>query len=118
MRIVLVGPCAAGKTTLANALCALGYDAHDIAQEHSHVQGMWRVTARPDLLIFLDVSLQAIHTRLHVTWEQSYLDEMNRRLTDARAHSNFYLHTDSLSREEVLDTVLEFLRQKSFRPSA
>lgn len=118
MRIVLVGPCAAGKTTLANALCALGYDAHDIAQEHSYVQRMWRVTAHPDLLIFLDVSLRAIHARLHVDWEQSYLDEMHRRLTDARAHSDFYLHTDSLSREEVLACVLEFLRHRSAQPSA
>lgn len=109
MRIILVGPCAAGKTTLANSLCALGYDAHDIAQEHSNVQRMWRVIARPDLVIYLDVSLETIHVRLQVNWEQSYLDEMHRRLTDAQAHSDFYLRTDLLSREEVLARVLEFL---------
>ncbi len=118
MRIILVGPCAAGKTTLADALCALGYDAHDIAQEHSNVQRMWRVIAHPNLVIFLDVSLETIHARLHVNWEQSYLDEMHRRLADVRAHSDFYLRTDPLSSEEVLACVLEFLNSLPTSPSA
>ncbi|MBI4791041.1 MAG: hypothetical protein HY782_28760 [Chloroflexi bacterium] len=109
MRIAIVGPCAAGKTTLARELNALGYDAHDCAQEHSHVQTMWQRVTRPDTLIYLDASLPTICARLRVNWEEGYLDEMNRRLTHARAHADSYLDTDPLTREQVLDRVLTFL---------
>jgi deoxyadenosine/deoxycytidine kinase len=112
MRIVIVGPCAAGKTTLATNLANQGYDAHDCAQEHSHVQTMWQRIARPDLLLYLDVSLPTIRTRLGVDWEQAYLDEMNRRLANARSHAHFFLNTDPLSREQVLAAVLEFMRAR------
>lgn len=110
MRIVIVGPCGAGKTTLAQNLTACGYDAHDCAQEHSHVQTMWQRISHPDLLLFLDASLATIRARLDVDWEQAYLDEMSRRLTDARAHADLVLNTDPLSREQVLARVLEFIR--------
>lgn len=112
MRIVIVGPCGAGKTTLATNLTTRGYDAHDCAQEHSHVQSMWQRIAQPDLLLYLDASLATIRTRLGVDWEQAYLDEMNRRLADARAHADLVLNTDPLSREQVLARVLEFVRAR------
>ncbi len=110
MRIVIVGPCGAGKTTLANNLTRLGYDAHDCAQEHSHVQSMWEKIARPDLLLYLDVSLATIRARLSVDWEQSYLDEMNRRLANARAHAHLMLNTDPLTRDQVLARAVEFIQ--------
>lgn len=109
MKIAVVGPCAAGKTTLATKLRELGYDAHDVAQEHSEVATMWRQITRPDVLIYLDVSLGTIHRRLKVHWEQSYLDKLVSRLTDARAHAHFVLNTDSLSKDQVSDGVLDFL---------
>lgn len=109
MRIAIVGPCAAGKTTLATKLRELGYDAHDIAQEHSDVQTMWLQLAKPDVLIYLDVSLATIHERLRVHWDQPYLDRMIFRLTNARAHAHFVLRTDNLSKEQVRDRILDFL---------
>ena len=116
MKIGLVGPCAAGKTTLANNLCRLGYDAHAIGQEHSQVQTMWRQIANPDVLIYLDAALPTICARLDVNWEQSYIDEQKRRLTDARAHADFTLVTDGLTREEVASRVVEFLNRSSVTP--
>ncbi len=110
MKISIVGPCAAGKSTLARNLRALGYNAHDCAQEHSDVQSMWRRIARPDLLIYLDVSLATLHARLGVDWEPVYLDMQKRRLADARAHAHFYLNTDRLTRDQVCDAAAEFLR--------
>lgn len=110
MRITIVGPCAAGKTTLARNLQALGYDAEECAQEHSHVQMMWQRLACPDVLIYLDASLLTIRARLRVDWEQNYLDELNRRLTHARAHAHFILDTNNLSIEEVRDHAVAFLR--------
>ncbi len=109
MKIGIVGPCAAGKTTLAGNLQRLGYDAHAIGQEHSEVQSMWRQMTNPAVLIYLDASRQTICARLKVDWEQSYLDEQTRRLADARAHIDFYLATDELSREQVAARVAAFL---------
>lgn len=109
MKIAVVGPCAAGKTTLVTKLCEMGYDAHDVAQEHSEALTMWRQIARPDVVIYLDVSLETIHERLRVHWEQSYLDKLVSRLTDARAHAHFVLNTDSLSKDQVRESVLDFL---------
>ncbi len=110
MKIVIVGPCAAGKTTLVMKLRELGYDAHDVAQEHSDVQTMWRQINQPDVLIYLDASLATIHKRLRVGWEQAYLDKLVFRLADARAHAHFVLGTDNLAIDQVRDRVLDFLR--------
>ena len=52
-KIVVVGPCAAGKSTLVAALRALGYDAHVSGQEHSEIATLWQ-HSQPDVLIALD----------------------------------------------------------------
>lgn len=110
MRIAIVGPCGAGKTTLEASLTKLGYDARAVVQEHSHVPTMWQRVTRPDVVIYLDASLATINARRGVTWEQSYLDEMKRRLAHARAHAHFYLDTDDLTSEEVCARAVAFLR--------
>jgi len=55
MRIVIVGVCAAGKTTLAENLKSIGYDAATVAQEHSYIPTLYRNTS-PDVVVFLDAS--------------------------------------------------------------
>jgi len=110
MRIAIVGPCASGKTVLAERLQALGYDAHECAQEHSSVPTMWERIARPDVLIYLDASLPTIAERRHIDWGEVYLAEQNRRLSHARQHCHHYVPTDGLSEEEVLERALDFLR--------
>jgi len=64
MRIVVVGPCGSGKTTLVEALRELGYEARECVQEHSHVADMWRRISRPDVLIFLGISLESVQREL------------------------------------------------------
>ncbi len=113
MKIGIAGPCAAGKTTLQHKLIPLGYDAHAIGQEHSQVPTMWRQITNPDVLICLDASRQTICARLNVHWEQSYINEQTRRLADARAHADFALVTDDLSREQVAARAVEFLQSIS-----
>jgi hypothetical protein len=117
MRIKVVGPCASGKSVLAARLRALGYDAHSAAQDHSYVPDMWQRIDPPDLLLYLDVSLQEARNRgrTGTGWDQEYLDEQHHRLRHARAHCDFYLQTDGLSEDNVLQMTLDYLRQLAHR---
>lgn len=112
MRVKVVGPCASGKSSLAARLRKLGFDAQSAAQDHSHVPDMWRRFDPPDILVYLDVSLEAAQERgrVGIGWDQDYLDDQNHRLRHARAHCDLYLHTDALGEEDVLAEVLGFLK--------
>jgi len=112
MRIKVVGPCASGKSTLAARLRELGYEASSAAQDHSYVPDMWQRLNPPDLLIYLDVTLEAAwqRGRSGTGWDQVYLDREHERLRHARAHCDLYLSTDQLSEEEVLSQVLGYLQ--------
>ena len=79
---------------------------------------MWQQIARPDILIYLDASLATINQRRQVNWEQAYLDEMNRRLTHARAHAQFFLDTNALTPAQVCERVELFLRAQGLVPIA
>jgi deoxyadenosine/deoxycytidine kinase len=113
MRIKVVGPCAAGKSTLAAGLRRLGYDASSAAQDHSYVPDMWQRLQPPDFLIYLDVTLETAQQRgrAGAGWDQRYLDEQHERLRHARAHCDLYLPTDDLSQAQVLEQVVEFLNR-------
>ena len=113
MRLKVVGPCASGKSVLAIRLRALGYDAHSAAQDHSYVPDMWQRLNPPDLLIYLDVSLEEAwrRGRRGMGWNQAYLDEQHHRLRHARAHCDLYLPTDGLTEDEVLAKILDFLKE-------
>ncbi|RLC69578.1 MAG: hypothetical protein DRI52_08635 [Chloroflexi bacterium] len=110
IRIAVVGPCASGKTELVRALRARGYDARQCVQEHSYVPTMWQHISRPDVLIYLDAELPTIARRRNTDWDERLLMEQRRRLSHARAHCDLYLRTDALSREEVVQAVLDFLK--------
>ncbi|MCI0476787.1 MAG: hypothetical protein L0Y55_11110 [Anaerolineales bacterium] len=116
MRIAIVGPCGAGKTTLEANLTKLGYDARAIAQEHSGVLTMWQRVTRPDVVIYLDAALATINARCNVNWEPSYLAEMNRRLAHARAHAHFFVDTNALTPVQVCERVAEFLSSRDASP--
>lgn len=109
LRIAIVGPCAAGKSTLARGLRAHGYDARQIVQEHSYVPQMWAVLTRPDLLVYLDASHAASLRRKDLRWSPREHAEQLRRLAHARQHCDVYLHTDDLTPQQVLAAVLKRL---------
>jgi len=111
LTIGVVGPCAAGKTTLIQRLRALGYQAKHIAQEHSYVPQMWQKLANPDFLVYLDVSYSLTIQRRHLDWTVNEYSEEIHRLRHAREHAHLYIDTDALSPEEVLDLVLVFLKE-------
>lgn len=111
LTIGVVGPCAAGKTTLINKLRTLGYQARHIAQEHSYAPQMWQRITNPDVLVYLDVSYPLTIQRRKLDWTiQEYTEEIH-RLRHARQHAQCYINTDDLSPEEVLRQVLAFLKE-------
>lgn len=111
IKIGIVGPCSAGKSTLIAALQERGIAARHIAQEHSYVPEMWRRLADPEILIYLDVSYQVSMQRRPMNLSPAEFSEQVHRLRDARHGADFYIHTDQLSIAEVLDQVLAFLNK-------
>jgi cytidylate kinase len=119
LRIVVVGPCAAGKTTLVDNLRPRGFDIRSCVQEHSGLPDLWRRFSRADVLIYLDATLPTIARRQQRSdWTQDRLDTQRERLALARAHCDFYLLTDDLTREEVAQRVGAFLMRRGIIPRA
>ncbi len=113
--IGIVGPCGAGKTTLADGLHRHGYRARAIAQEHSFVKDMWQQITNPDVLIFLQASCSVGGERRRLNWTEAEWEEQQRRLAYARERADFFLNTDSLGILQVLNSVLEFLLNRCLR---
>jgi deoxyadenosine/deoxycytidine kinase len=108
--IAVVGPCASGKSMLVKALQELGYNAREVNQEHSYVPTMWQRITRPDLLIYLDVSQEVAGQRRASESDAAWWDRLKQRLQHARQNADFYIHTDSMSPQEVLNRALAFLQ--------
>ncbi len=107
----MVGPCAAGKTTLVLRLKSVGFAARQIAQEHSYVPDMWRRLAKPQMLIFLDASYPTCTRRKQLDWLPQEYEEQQRRLAHARANCDIYVFTDDHSAEVVFQIVHRQLQQ-------
>jgi len=107
--IAIVGPCGAGKTTLAKKLQSLGFDARQVGQEHSYVPAMWELMSQPDMLVFLDVSFDRATKRKKFLWTEEEYNEQVRRLRHAREHCDLLIDTTQLSPREILKRVLKHL---------
>jgi thymidylate kinase len=113
MLIGVVGPCGAGKSSLVSGLKAQGYRVRHIAQEHSYVPDMWKRLTNPDILIYLDVSYENTLQRRKLDWTVDEYREQLRRLRHAHQHADLFLDTNPLTREEVLETVISFIKSTS-----
>jgi hypothetical protein len=111
MRIMIVGVCSSGKSSLQTGLTALGYEARACVQEHSYVPEMWQTT-RPDVLVYLDASLDTLRRRGEAELSEAALEDQRQILAHARAHADLYLRTDQLSAEQVLRKVRRFLDKR------
>jgi len=110
--IGIVGPCGAGKTTLAAGLKDRGYQARGIGQEHSYAPSMWQRITKPNVLIYLDVSYENTLRRRQLDWTSDEYTEQLYRLRHARQNANFYLDTNPLTISQVLARVIDFLEHK------
>ena len=108
--VIIVGPCASGKTTLMQGLTALGHNARSIAQEHSYVPYFWSLK-RPDLLVMLDAEIETVRRRRAVSYGQERIDAQRRQLAHARQHCNLYLPTDDLTIDQVRERVIELIER-------
>ncbi|MFH1524517.1 MAG: hypothetical protein ABIF04_06100 [Chloroflexota bacterium] len=108
----IVGPCAAGKSTLIAGLTRLGIRTRHIAQEHSYVKDMWQRLTKPTILIFLDASFPVTCQRRKLDWTEADWEEQQQRLSHARTHADLYIDTTLLSAKEVLDQVTKFIHKK------
>ena len=114
--IGVVGPCAAGKSTLIQGLLEFGLSARHIAQEHSMVPDMWKRLTNPDVLIFLDVSYPPTIKRKNMGWTETEYNEQRLRLQHAIQNADLYIHTDLLTIEEVRNEALSFIRNLDHSP--
>jgi hypothetical protein len=111
VRVAFVGPCATGKSTLVRRLRAAGVDARMPAQEHSGVADMWRKLVKPDLLVALDASNEALRARRpEVDLNDDFLSVERQRLAHALAHADLRLDTTALDAEQVYETIVGWLR--------
>jgi len=113
MIIGVVGPCAAGKTTLINGLRSEGYKGKHIAQEHSYVKDMWIRIANPDILIYLDVSYEQTLLRRKLNWTKDEYCKQVYRLRHSKANADILIDSDSYSPEQVLRRVMHCLSRLS-----
>ena len=113
-RVVVVGPGAAGKSTLVTALRALGYDAHVSGQEHSEIATLWQ-RSEPDVLIALDVDISAVRARRGDGWQEWLHDLQVQRLAAASRAANFAIDTTPLSPQSVVDRVVAYLQRSGAR---
>lgn len=107
----VVGPCAAGKTTLVERLRSLGYQAKHIAQEHSYVKDMWAQIAQPDVLIYLDVSYEISCERKNSYLSRKIFTNQVERLSHAKKYADLYVSTNDKSPSEVFQLVIRWLER-------
>lgn len=105
--IAVVGVCAAGKSTLATGLKALGYEAFSVPQEHSVVRALWE-RKHPDILVMLDAEWETTKKRRpDIMYGPERIIEQRRRLQLARDCCHLYLPTDDMTIDQVRAAVVE-----------
>jgi len=110
--IGVVGPCKSGKSTLVRGLQTAGFEATQIAQEHSFAPRMWEQIRKPDVLIYLHSEYETTVER-GLEWTRAEHEDQQPRLVHARKHANLEIATDDPSPETVLMKVLDYLTSSS-----
>lgn len=113
-RIVVVGSCASGKTTMVARLRDLGLDATVVAQEHSEIPTLW-MRSRPDFLVLLEADLQTVRKRRDWHWPEPVYRAQERRLANARAAADIVIDTAKTDVEESVRLVSAGIRARRER---
>ncbi len=114
--ILILGVCAAGKTTLSAGLRDLGYSAQSLAQEHSSSPYLYK-RRRHDILILLECSYPTVKKRKTISWGEEKLLRQKVLLTDARQNAHLIVQTDSFGPLELVSYVDGCLRKMGIAPA-
>lgn len=107
-RLVVIGPCASGKTSLTTRLQRLGFDARACGQEHSEIQELWR-HLDPDVLIGLKIDLDTLRRRRSSGWSASIYARQQERLASGYAQADLVIDCHDIDQDAVLQEVLDWL---------
>lgn len=107
-RVVVVGHCGAGKSTVVAGLRDRGIDAVASAQEHSMVTDLWR-RSDADLLIYLDIDLETLRRRRGKSWSETIYDVQEVRLAGARSAADIVIDTGVLDFARTVEAATELV---------
>lgn len=116
VEIVVVGPCASGKSTLAARLVELGYRTRVVSQEHSDIGRLWQ-RHDPSLVIGLQASLATVRSRRGRSWSAAVYERQQRRLQPAMAAAAIVLDTGELSPMATLAAAAAAIREAGILPA-
>lgn len=109
--LVIVGPCAAGKSTLVDGLRRTGVSARAVAQEHSRVRDLFR--RRPSAgVVYLTADWPVIHARRPLSFGRVQYEDEVKRLLYVRSLADVVVHTDVLTPDDVLALVVRWMRER------
>lgn len=111
-RIVVVGPCASGKSTLVERLKAEGLDARASGQEHSAVRDLW-AKLEPDMLVALDIDLETLRARRSPDWPEDIYLRQRERLRHAFEVADLVIDSMANDADAVANVVIDAAREKS-----
>lgn len=107
-RIVVIGPCASGKTSLTTRLQHLGYDALACGQEHSEIAELWK-HQQPDVVIGLRIGLQTLRRRRSEGWPEAIYDRQMTRLESGYRNAHLVIDCDAVDQQAVSERVITWL---------
>ncbi|HWV25232.1 MAG TPA: hypothetical protein VNZ58_13675 [Thermomicrobiales bacterium] len=110
-RIVVVGPCASGKSTLVSQLLDAGYDARVVAQEHSAIRDLW-AKRHPDIVVALDLDLDTLRARRSPEWSAEVFAQQHERLRSAFDAADLIIDTSVHGEKETAAMVFELLNMR------
>jgi dienelactone hydrolase len=111
-RVVVVGGCASGKSTLVAELRRRGLDAVVCAQEHSDVPTLW-TRSHPDLLVFLFADLQTVRERRGLHWSKVVYEAQQRRLRTARGSAHVTFDTALTPVDQAVERIERMLADRA-----
>jgi GTPase SAR1 family protein len=115
-RIVVVGPCASGKSTLVERLKAARLDARASGQEHSAVRDLW-ATLEPDMLVALDIDLETLRARRSPDWPEDIYLRQRERLRHAFEVADLVIDSMANDADAVANVVIDAAREKGAKKS-
>ncbi len=115
-KIILVGPCASGKSTLAHRLLECGHDVRICGQEHSGIRDFWR-RMQPDVLVALDVDLPTLRQRRSSSWPENLYQVQRDRLASAFLAADVVIDSASNDADAVANRVVSWLQTHATAPA-